>query len=204
MFNDCLTNLVTGFRQLLKKHEDDPLLKKIDSEMHSTYFATKLRNEPEVHMMFFDTFVRCIVGKHQYDQNVNRALQLSGGKKISDSHFGTASDEAMALLVFENGYEVWQEVFEKSDGKIYPVPKNQEFPKEWMTTKTTKYTTKKDEEGKPIDTNNKSWSKEGIMRYNELLYIVIRDRMKNKQKWVHEFIELMKKDKKMKGKRKYQ
>ena len=81
------------------------------------------------------------------------------------------------MLCFENQIDIWKDVWEKSKGQICPISRKEEYPQEWITTKTTKYTTKYDAKGMSIDTKDKSWTAKGIRRFNELFLEVQKDRL---------------------------
>lgn len=71
---------------------------------------------------------------------------------------------------------MWKDVWEKSKGQIRPVSKKEEYPQEWISTKTTKYTTKYDAKGMSINTKDKTWTAKGIKRFNDLFREVQEDR----------------------------
>jgi len=167
-----ISNIVLAFRKLLEKDKDDALNSKILTGMNAEYFAKTLREDFEVYKLFYDVFVRAIVGMRRFDSIVSNWT-----KGDRENTLATCSDEAMALLGFENSYEVWQNVYEKSKGQIHPIPKHVDYPKEWISTKKTKYTTKRNADGTPIDTNDRQWSRNGILCYNELLHETVRDRL---------------------------
>lgn len=137
------------------------------------YFTTGKRQDFERYKHFYNVFVRQIVGKKEFDASCRDWSEGDAETKIS-----TVSDEALALLCFENQIEVWKDVWEKSQGQIRPVSKNEEYPQEWISTKTTKYTTKYDAKGMPIDTKDKTWTASGIDRFNVLFREVQEDRKK--------------------------
>jgi hypothetical protein len=89
----------------------------------------------------------------------------------------TISDEALALLALENGVDRWDDVFTKCKGNVRPFPKGQPIPEGLKSTVPTKYTVSStlaaddDQEG-----NDKRWSKEGIIRFNQLWQMIIKDR----------------------------
>jgi len=167
----------------LEKEKNEALNSRILSDMNAEYFSNVLRNDFEVYKLFYDVFVCAIVGMRHFDSVV---LNWTTGQE--ENTLATCSDEAMALLGFENSYEVWQDVYEKSNGQIHPIPKHNEYPKEWIATKKTKYTTKRNADGTPIDTNDKEWSANGIKRYNELLHKVVMNRVKN-QSFIEKYIQ---------------
>ena len=144
------------------------------NELHSFFYTRSMRSDPDIYKDFFNIFVRQIVGRREFDANC--AQWVEG---CSENDIASVSDEALALLCFENQFEVWQDVWQKSKGKICPISRKDEYPQDWITTKFTKYTTKRDEKGMPIDTKDKSWTNKGFERFNELFKKVMKDRRDN-------------------------
>jgi hypothetical protein len=121
------------------------------------------------YLVFYSTFIPTIVGrslmkKLMEDDNVLEEIS-------------PISDEALALLALENGIGHWDDVFTKSKGDVRPSPKGQPIPEALKSTVLTKYTISStsdpdgDKEG-----NDKRWSKEGIIRFNQLRQKIIKDR----------------------------
>ena len=135
------------------------------------YFSEEKRENFDRYKYFYNIFVRQIVGKKEFD---NSCCDWSEGDP--ESNIATISDEALALLCFENHLEVWKDVWEKSEGQIRPISKNEDYPQDWISTKTTKYTTKYDAKGMPIDTKDKTWTAAGIERFNTLFLEVKKNR----------------------------
>ena len=146
------------------------------------YFASEKRGDALRYKYFYNIFVRQIVGKKEFDTSCR---DWSEGD--AESNIATVSDEALALLCFENQIEVWKDVWRKSEGKIRPISRNEKYPEEWISTKKTMYTTKYDAKNMPIDTKDKCWTAKGIERYNELFLEVKKDR-KESPKFIEEFI----------------
>lgn len=147
-----------------------------------------MRSDFDTYKHFYYRFVRSIVGRREFDLVI---ANWNTGQ--CEGTLATISDEALALLSFENGFDVWKDVYERSGGKIRPIPREEEYPKEWISNKETKYTTRRDAKGAPVDTKDKSWTAEGILRFNELLAVVARDRKKNPY-FIEKFIEWKKTD----------
>lgn len=143
-------------------------------DLHALYYTENMRDQDGYYADFFDRFVRQIVGKKEFD---TKCLQWDETK--SENEVATVSDEALALLCFENHFEVWQDVWKRSKGEIRPISKKDPYPEEWISDKVTKYTSKKDSKGKPVDTKDKSWTNEGFLRFNELFKLVKESREKD-------------------------
>lgn len=108
-----------------------------------------LRYNEDVFEIFCDEFLRCVVGKLSWRDRV-----------CSDyvSDFSTPSDEALALLILENSWDRWEQIYDM-DG---------DYRKATISTRWTS------------DSHQASpyagWNLEGRERFNELHQIVIRDR----------------------------
>jgi hypothetical protein len=135
-----------------------------------------MRRNYAAYSVFYSTFVPAIVGRHLMK------------KLVADKHtfeeLATISDEALALLGLENGVERWDDIFTKCKGDVRPWPKGQKVPEDMKSSVPTKYTVSSnpdatvDKEG-----NDKRWSKEGIIRFNQLRQLIIKDRAAN-----HDFV----------------
>ena len=99
---------------------------------------------------FYLTYVRAVVTTKKFD-HILQKQELKPGMVIS-----TISDDAFALAAIKNGEDVWLDILAKSDGKVRPMKRNEEYPQEWITTKVPKFTDPR-----------KGWKKEGILRFNE-------------------------------------
>ena len=95
----------------------------------------------------------------------------------------TASEEAFALLVVENSYDRWVDIYNREG---VPVPKtkgsNGEFKKEPMSEVSPLYTEggivfRQGSNGSTGTASGKGWSAEGINRFNTLLRMVVADRI---------------------------
>ena len=150
---------------------------------HALYFSEEMRADFDRYKHFYNIFVREVVGKKDFDKMCQNWTEDHKEYKLA-----TVSDEALALLCFENQLEVWQDVWQKSKGEIAPVPKNKEYPEDWISTKTTKYTTKRDSKGMPVDKKDRSWTVEGIGRFNQLFGLVTENR-KEYPDFIKKFIE---------------
>lgn len=139
----------------------------------------ELRGNEETMDIFCDTIISCVVGKVEWKKN--RCVKPMG-------QVATVSDEAFALLVLENIWEIWSEVpteewletREETKKKSVGVAaeensdENQKTPPPREKTKKVragKYT------GNYIGAGKfRGWNAEGIQRYNELLQLVRKNR----------------------------
>ena len=97
----------------------------IRNKLHAEFYVDNMRDENGHYFEFFNVFVRQVVSKKEFD-----ASCLTWKKGDKDNDIATISDEALALLCFENQFEVWQDVWQKSNGEIRPIPKNEPYPQE--------------------------------------------------------------------------
>jgi hypothetical protein len=142
----------------------------------------EMRRNYAAYSVFYSTFLPAIVG---------RVLMK---RLVADAHtfadVATPSDEALALLALENGVDRWDDIFTRCDGDVRPYAKGQEMPEAHKSTVPTKYTVSSnphpttEKEG-----SDKRWSKDGIIRFNQLRQMIIQDRIDHPEfapKWLAE------------------
>ena len=122
-------------------------------------------------------FVPSIVGRRLFKKRVY-------GRPQKDESLYSASDEAFMLLVLENSWDRWMDIYEKRTVLSTPRPRIRvagRKSREWkfVSDQRTKYTTggiryRDDSEGKPTN----GWTPEGIKRYNSLFRTVKVDRLR--------------------------
>jgi len=142
--------------------------------LNPEHLVEQMRGDRETYKVFYERFVRCIVGKKMFDYMIADA-----DDETKEEDVVTTSDEALALVAFENGYENWCDVWERSEGKVKAIRKTEDYPKDWISTVPTKYTTRTDENGKTKEHSDRSWSAEGINRFNMLVKKVHQNRKDN-------------------------
>ena len=113
----------------------------------------QLRENAMQHTEFLARFVRQVVGARKFDK---------WAVVVPVSKFVRISDEAFALLVFENQEERWRKMLEKNTRKIK------------MQAKYTDGGTSDKNSGR--SRKAKGWSNKGIIRFNELCQMVKADR----------------------------
>ena len=86
----------------------------------------------------------------------------------------TVSDEAFALLLLENSYDRWKDIFEKRGG--IPQQHRGEKKRQCDSDIAPKYTNGGIRYSSTVQHKTKGWTKEGIQRYNELFQLVGEDR----------------------------
>jgi hypothetical protein len=128
------------------------------------------RTNQEAYALFFDRFIKCMGKKTTW------SARLADAK--SEKGICTKSDEAFALLLLENNFDRWIDIFDRNDGNV-AVRRGQKKRK-FESDVPTKYT-----KGGHVylDTNKtkeeKGWSSTGIERFNSLFDKVQVDRNSN-------------------------
>jgi hypothetical protein len=127
--------------------------------------------------IFFKNFVPAIVAKNKFKTRLFAPMR-------NDIHMCTVSDEACTLLLLENNYDRWIDVYKNKlagtttmdTGLTEGIRKRK---RKWESDVTPKYT----EGGIAYSTNrkmtHKGWKEEGILRYNALCFMVKSDRLAN-------------------------
>ena len=130
-----------GIKELKKRFNLNKLLQ-LRQENNYAYFD------------FVEYFVSAVIGKTHYKQN-------SCDKLLSQ--YATVSDEAFALLTFENNFDAWVDMGMRKDISGSQVPR--------------KYTNGGKSNGEVGSSqHNKGWSEEGLKRFNELFDAVKKNR----------------------------
>lgn len=124
----------------------------------------------EYYKWFCQSFIKCVIGYDKWETNFCKNLLSS---------YVLPSDEAFAILLFENNYDCWQDMYEKNDMKTSQV-----------LNKWTNSGNNKGSKGKTIKHNG--WSIEAYKRFNELFQMITKNRterqsLENQLK--HEWIE---------------
>ena len=124
-----------------------------------------------MYKVFFENFLPCVIKKSVFDGQVSVAT--------NDKTLCTVSDEAFALLLLENSFDCWQDIYRLRKGGV--TPKRGQKRWEFESDVPTKYTKGVIVYDKTVKNNDpKGWSAEGIKRYNELYATVKMDCKANK------------------------
>lgn len=108
-----------------------------------------------IYFDFIEYFVSAVIGKKRYKANKCDKLL---------STYASISDEALALLAFENNFDTWYDMAKKKITKGSDVPR--------------KYTNGGSSKCKVASSKrDKGWSTEGLLRFNALFDLVEKDRM---------------------------
>ena len=138
-----------------------------------------MRKNPPCYCVFYTHFIKCITKKTRYEERL-KAFKAGSGGDIC-----TVSDEAFALLLLENSWDRWWDLYHKDPATLLPRRggggRHQEDGNPVVSNVMTKYTTGgyKYENAGEGSRNKKGWSKEGVLRYNQLYDLVETDRAAN-------------------------
>ena len=114
----------------------------------------EMRDNKKAFTLFCDRILPCVVGRSMWDKLVDR---------VGVSKFATATDEAWAIVVMENSWDLWKQMAESTDGKVKDTERA-----------GTKYTAKTRAARK-----NEGWGSKGIPRFNALMRLIVADRKNN-------------------------
>ena len=164
------------------------------------YFANCTRAKASEYNEFMCRFVRPVVGANIWDRRC-RTMSTEGG-------MSTPSDEAIALLLLENNWDRWIDIYTRNGF----APCNSGRKRSLVSDVLTLYTHggKKFSDAKLTELKNKKqkvgkgWSREGVARYNELFQMVKNDREAHPQ-YIKQFLAFYKRitpEPTTKGKRK--
>jgi hypothetical protein len=129
------------------------------------------RRNTKMYKVFFDNFLPCVIKKSVFKHQVAVAT--------NDRTLCTVSDEAFALLLLENSFDCWQDIYRLWKGEV--TPKGGQKRREFESDVPTRYTKGGIVYDKTVKNNDpKGWSPEGIKRYNKLYATVKEDRKSNK------------------------
>jgi hypothetical protein len=129
------------------------------------------RRNAKMHDIFIDNLLPCVIKKLVFDCQVSVAAD--------DRTLCTVSDEAFALLLLENSFDRWQDIYQLRKGEV--APKRGQKRREFESDVPTRYAKGGIVYDKTVKKNDpQGWSAEGIKRYNELYAMVKKDRKTNK------------------------
>ena len=131
----------------------------------------------EAYTVFFEHFVPCALKKTEWERRI--AMAGTHTTASTDNFLSTVSDEAFALLLLENSYDRWFDLYTSNPEGVMQQRgiKQRRFQSDVPTLYTRggiKYHKYQIKEGE-----KKGWSNGGIIRFNELFEMVKRDRTVN-------------------------
>ena len=129
----------------------------------------EMRRREDAYMIFYKHFIKCITKKTVYEENIQKATTYND--------ICTVSDEAFALLLLENSWDRWMDIYKHDQTALLPRRGGQQRQL-FSCHIPTKYTKGGYKYGNTEESgsNKKGWSREGIQRYNELFALVDADR----------------------------
>ena len=126
-------------------------------------------------------FVRLVVGAYEWTNHLK-------DKNLDPEKLCTPSDEAFTLLVLENSYICWLDIFEQNNHQV-PGKQHHEDDRKKKVVSNVKlaFTAGSIVYNKPPPKKMKGWSKEGIARFNELHNMIVED-WKNHPDCLQDFV----------------
>jgi hypothetical protein len=146
------------------------------------------RENEEAYTEFYERFLPCATMKMSWDRRIVVATSARSIGKDQQS-LCTSSDEAYALLLLENSYDRWLDIFARSppggtrqrrgeSGRIFESDTPTLYTRGGIKYEKTK-----------LPDEGKGWTGKGIRRYNELFQQVKQDRASNpdfERNWLEE------------------
>ena len=129
----------------------------------------KGRKHKKNYNTFFSRFVPAVVGPELFRQRLQDADGVTSADTVC-----TISDEAFALLLVENSYDRWTDIYTKTGG--IPKQRRGDRTRQCDSDIAPQYTHGGIKYELHQKTKTKGWTTTGIQRYNELFKMVQTDR----------------------------
>lgn len=142
----------------------------------------KGRKNKKNYTAFFLRFVPAVVGPEIFRQR----LQDANGDTSSSDTVCTISDEAFALLLVENSYDRWTDIYKKTGG--IPKQRRGDRTRQCDSDIAPQYTHGGIRYLLHQSTKSKGWTTTGIERYNALFQMVQKDRQR-RPNFIKKFIK---------------
>ena len=144
-------------------------------EFSLTEFLEGRKNQ-EAYTVFFEHFVPCVTKKTVWDIRLEKAETNNRQSRLTP--LCSISDEAFALLLLENSFKRWLDLFSNHKGPVMQQRgvKQREFQSD-VPTMYTRGGIKYDKTS--VTQSVKGWSAEGIVRFNTLFDLVKCNRAEN-------------------------
>ena len=181
VFNEALNTKRSACEQAGGKIVMETLatLQTADTDFFTIDELCKLRRstterERQAYYWFFGTFIECVCGKKAWGKA--KFIHLISRAKVNNAtteRIVTVSDEAFALLLIENYIEKWTAAYEATKEQVNEVEYDARGRKKAAQRRRGKYT------GATAKTGHckfGGWTKEGMVRFNELYNMVLEDR----------------------------
>jgi hypothetical protein len=159
----------------LKKHAKAERAKHKDAITIVDYCINKIwqegRRKAKMYEIFFYDFLPCVIKKSVFD--------CQGSIATNDRTLCTVSDEAFAMLLLENNFDRWQDIYQLQKGEVSP--KGGQKRREFESDIPIRYTEGGIVYDKTVKNNDpKGWSTEGMKRYNGL-YAMVKEHHKTNE-----------------------
>ncbi len=141
-------------------------------EMLCKLYQSRMPEEMEAYLWSSGKLLECVCGKRAWGKRKYQTTMSEATEKVTGELIVTVSDEAFALLLFENYIEKW---IQRYDEEIAGVETKKRI--------TGKYTRSSIGYNEYV-----GWSEDGVIRFNELCNIVKDDRNSRNAKEVEEEI----------------
>lgn len=175
--------------------------KKVNSNLKSFFLPKSIvetrRQDKDMYHDFINYFVKPVVGKRKFDDSSVKFLL---------SRYVTVSDEAFALLTFENNYDRWLDMSIRNNWATSDVKPLYSTGGNGNQTPSNTQANQESKKGNNSSTSMyQGWSVQGIRRFNNLYDLIMRERNTEAGRlFEEEFLQYMqeKKDKANKKDRK--
>jgi hypothetical protein len=134
------------------------------------------RKNQEAYTVLFEQFVPCVTKKTVWDIRLAQAQTKHGSSRLKS--LCSVSDEAFALLLLEDSFERWLDLFSNHKGLV--MQQRGVRQRKFLIRRTygvyqggIKY------DKTSVTQLVKGWSAEGIVQFNTLFDLVKRDRAEN-------------------------
>ncbi len=141
------------------------------------------RTYPSISVLF-QHFVPCVVGKKKFKAKMTEHL-------THDAGICSVSDEAFTLLLLENQYDRWKDIYHqrKTRAPAELLGRMERRKRKWESDVNPKYTEGGIRYSDGRKMTHKGWREAGIVRFNELCAKVHRDRTEHPQEVVGPLLE---------------
>jgi hypothetical protein len=160
----------------LKRFKEEGMDRFTIDELQKMRRATTER-EKKAFLWFYGTFLECVSGlKHWGVQKSKQLVSQASSSAKKHGKLVTISDEAFALLLYDNYVEKWLKAFQREEQQrletlASPQPGSGGRRKSSKEREKGKYTAQRTGHCK-----YGGWSREGMARYNEFYHLVKADR----------------------------
>jgi hypothetical protein len=139
-----------------------------------------LRFDFEVYKIVYEHFIPAISSSSYYKEEMETRMSNAADNR----ELFSKSDEAFALLLLENYYDRWTDIFKKSDGKILTHIRGREKKinsnvRPRYTSGGNIYMSSDSSVANAKVEKGKGWNLEGYKRFNVLFDKVLEDRKKS-------------------------